>query len=200
MEISEKFYNENFELFSDTRFCLWDIVREFSKNFEKDSYVLDAGCGNGKNMNYFQNSCNIVGIDKCSHFVEICRNKNLKVYLNDVRFLDFDDNTFDFVISIAVIHHFDKEGDRINAVSEMLRVLKKGGKLLITVWAFESDEYSKKKNFELGDNIIKFKSSDRYYYIYDKVSFIKFCNNIDNVDVEISWDRGNWNCILTKKF
>ena len=54
MELSSNFYENNCNKFSDTRFCLWDVVRDFGKQFKKDSYVLDAGCGNGKNIYYFQ--------------------------------------------------------------------------------------------------------------------------------------------------
>ena len=37
----------------------------------------------------------------------------------------------------------------------------------------------------------------RYYYIYDKEGFKDLCKNAyDNV--EITWDRGNWNAIFTK--
>jgi ubiquinone/menaquinone biosynthesis C-methylase UbiE len=49
------------------------------------------------------------------------------------------DNTFDAVISIAVIHHFSNELKRMQAIREMHRILKLGGKLLIYVWAFEQD-------------------------------------------------------------
>lgn len=198
MEISEKFYNNNYKLFSDTRFCLWDIVKEFSNNFCKKSYILDAGCGNGKNIKYFNDKCNIIGIDKCQKFVEICNNQGFNVLNSDIRSLPFEDNSFDFVMSIAVIHHFDKEEDRIKAVNEMLRVLKPNGSLLFTVWAHESDEYSTKKKFTIGDNIVNFKDSERYYYIYNKLMFIDFCNNFRDVNIKISWDRGNWNCILEK--
>ena len=57
----------------------------------------------------------------------------------------------------------------------------------------------KKKNFNIGDNYVKFNNKDivRYYYIYDKQSFRNFCLRAHN-NVEITWDRGNWNAIFTK--
>ena len=94
-------------------------------------------------------------------------------------------------MSIAVVHHFDQEEDRIKAVKEMIRVLKPNGKLLFTVWAYESDEYSCKKKFNIGyfgslyksrglDLIIKLASIDpkNDYYVYGnkkktKLSFSK---------------------------
>jgi SAM-dependent methyltransferase len=201
MQISENFYDNNYKQFSNTRFCLWDIVRDFSNNFKKDSYVLDAGCGNGKNIKYFNDKCKIVGIDKCNGLVDICKKNGYNVIQSDIKSLPFEDNTFDFSMSIAVIHHLDKEEDRVKAVNELLRVIKPGGKLLITVWAFENDDYSKKKKFDIGDNIVKWndrtKISERYYYIYNKLLFNKFCSKIEHNSI-ISYDRGNWNCIFIK--
>jgi ubiquinone/menaquinone biosynthesis C-methylase UbiE len=44
---------------------------------------------------------------------------------------------FDSVISIAVIHHFSTKSLRVAAINEMYRVIKKGGRVLIYVWAYE---------------------------------------------------------------
>jgi len=46
---------------------------------------------------------------------------------------------FDAVISIAVVHHFSTVSLRVQAISEMLRILKPGGTLLIYVWAYEQE-------------------------------------------------------------
>jgi len=200
MEISDNFYETNCQTFSDTRFCLWDVVRDFGEQFTSQSYVLDAGCGNGKNISYFQNKCNMVGIDKSHGLVNICKERNYKVEQGTIGDIDFPDNTFDFVMCIAVIHHIDTEEARINAMKEMIRVLKPGGKILITAWAYESDEYSKRKKFVLGDNLVKFNNEEtmRYYFVYDRIGFNDLCNNIISEELEISWDRGNWNAVFTK--
>ena len=84
MEIATSFYQENAEAFSDTRFCLWDIVRDFGKQFGPTDYVLDAGCGNGKNINYFQNQTTIMGFDKSMPLLEICKKKGYDVFHSDI--------------------------------------------------------------------------------------------------------------------
>ena len=197
--LSDTFYSENSKKFSDTRFCLWDVVRDFGTNFTSNNIVLDAGCGNGKNIRYFKDNCKIVGIDKCNALVQICNDRGYSVQQADINNIPFDSNTFDFIMCIAVVHHIETEQKRVDALKEMIRVLKPGGKLLITCWAYESDEYSKKKNFKIGDNFVKFNKEEilRYYYIYDKEGFKHLCESAyDNV--EITWDRGNWNAIFTK--
>ncbi len=196
-DLSKNFYENNYELFSDTRFCLWDVVKKFSENFKYDSKILDAGCGNGKNIKYFNDKCNIIGIDNCNNLVRLCIDKGYNVVYSDIRKTNFDDNYFDYIISIAVIHHIDSEEGRVEAINELIRILKKNGKLLITLWAFESDEYSSKKKFNCGDNIVKFKDDYRYYYIYDKKMINDFCKKI-NYEYDLFWERGNWNIIITK--
>ena len=201
MQVSTQFYENHAAHFSDTRFCIWDVVRDFGNSrFTPNSVVLDVGCGNGKNMNYFKDKCAMVGIDKSENLTSICQSRGLNVACADVSNIPYEDNSFDYIICIAVIHHLDSEEKRIEAVNEMLRVLKPGGHALITVWAYESDKYSKKKKFVLGDNIVSFgkENASRYYYIYDRSMFSNFMNRIQCKDKDFMWERGNWNAIFVK--
>ena len=51
-------------------------MRKFVDVIPENSKVLDAGCGNGKNMNYIKNkSIDVVGIDFSEKLLEICKNK-----------------------------------------------------------------------------------------------------------------------------
>ena len=197
MEIATSFYQENAEAFSDTRFCLWDVVRDFGKQFTKDDYVLDAGCGNGKNINYFQNQTKIVGFDKSMPLLEICKKKGYDVFHSDILDIAIDDESFHYIICIAVIHHLDSPQKHISAIHELMRLLKPNGQLLVTLWAFESDDYSKKKNFQKGGNIVKFNQAERYYYIYDEMMVKELLDKL-NYNSTYYWERGNWNLIFTK--
>lgn len=51
--------------------------------------------------------------------------------------LPFRDECFDAVLSLSVIHHFATAERRIRAIRELARILKVGGKIIISVWAFE---------------------------------------------------------------
>ncbi|RHN74032.1 putative tRNA (carboxymethyluridine(34)-5-O)-methyltransferase [Medicago truncatula] len=46
----------------------------------------------------------------------------------------------DAAISIAVLHHLSTENRRRKAIEELVRVVKKGGLVLITVWAVEQED------------------------------------------------------------
>lgn len=195
MELSvQKFYNSNSKRFSQTRYSVWESVKKFNDKINTNTKILDAGCGNGKNMIYFQNKGHIVkGIDFSNNLLKICEDKNLDVKHSDIRHLPFNDNEFDNTISIAVIHHLSTDQDRINAINELIRVTKPNGKILITVWAIEQEEHSRRK-FKLGDNIVPFEDSIRYYHIFNEATFLDLIKHF-NID-EYFWEKGNWNVII----
>lgn len=62
---------------------------------------------------------------------------NFQVVLCDNLALPFRDETFDACLSIAVVHHFATAERRVRAIRELARVLRIGGKLIISVWAME---------------------------------------------------------------
>ena len=126
MELSvQKFYNSNSKRFSQTRYSVWESVKNFNNLIKSKSKILDAGCGNGKNMIYFKkNGHTFKGIDFSDSLLKICKAKDLDVLNSDIRSLPFENNTFDNTISIAVIHHLSNNNDRIKAIEELLRVTK----------------------------------------------------------------------------
>ena len=189
-----QFYNNNYEKFDNSRYSIWKAVRNFVDNIAEDSLVLDAGCGNGKNMLYMQaRDIKVIGIDFCDRLLNICKEKVLNVKYADVRNIPFENNTFDYVISIAVIHHLSIESDRRKAIDEMLRVCKPNGKILVSVWALEQDKNSRFK-FTLGDNIVKWDDTTRYYHIHSKDTITDLLQSY-NVE-SIFLDKGNWYFII----
>jgi SAM-dependent methyltransferase len=55
----------------------------------------------------------------------------VEVQTGDMRQIPFADNTFDVVVSRAAIHNLYETADRAQAISEIARVLKPGGRALI---------------------------------------------------------------------
>ena len=64
--------------------------------------------------------------------------------------LPHPDGTFDFAISIAVIHHFATEERRIEAVQHILSKLREGGEALIYCWALEQE--TSRRGYKEGDD------------------------------------------------
>ena len=190
------FYNSYSERFSQTRYAVWDVVKNFNSSIDPKSKILDAGCGNGKNMAYLQNEGHTInGIDFSDSLLDICKEKSLNVKNSDIRNLPFQDNTFDYVISIAVIHHLSSYCEQDNAIRELLRVTRKGGKVLFTVWAVEQDEHSR-RYLESGPNLIPFEDTVRYYYVFNKKTFQELISRY-TVD-KFFLEKSNWNAILIK--
>ena len=191
--------------FDVTRTSVWKDVQIFVDSFEKNSYVLDAGCGNGKNM--YRKDCMFVGGDFCKNFLEMIKSKNHQGIQINVKFLPFRNNTFDYTLCIAVIHHIKEKYDQIKAIRELIRVTKKRGKILLSVWEAHG-KYNK------GDNLIKWtlqkkynkngKNKDtnynRYYYMFDGNEL--YNDIIKNIkDVIIESYKSNYNnrfIVLTK--
>ncbi|KAF4532852.1 hypothetical protein B566_EDAN001455, partial [Ephemera danica] len=115
---------------------VWPRVRHFLQDLEPGSLVCDVGCGSGKylhvNPDVFK-----VGGDRCSRLTELAREKEHEVMVCDNLALPFRDDSFDAVLSVAVVHHFATTERRVNALRELARVLRIGGRLLISVWAME---------------------------------------------------------------
>lgn len=74
----------------------------------------------------------------------------MQVALCDNLELPFRDNSFDAVLSLAVVHHFATTERRVGAIKELARILRIGGRVIITVWALEQ----KQRRFESQDVLI----------------------------------------------
>ena len=57
--------------------------------------------------------------------------------------LPYSSNRFDAALSIAVLHHITTPARRIHMLKELLRILRPGGKALVTVWATEQEDTKK---------------------------------------------------------
>ena len=95
--------------------------------------LLDAGCGTGwLTKKAIEKGAKVTSVDISSKLVDITLKKNPKTtpVISSILDLPFDSNSFDYVISSDVIEHTP---DPYEATIELIRVLKPGGKLCITV-------------------------------------------------------------------
>lgn len=125
--------------FSSTRFAKWPKVAEFLSSLAKGSLVFDVGCGNGKYLGFNQD-CFFIGCDISAPLVNICYDRGHEVLVADAVNIAYRDNFADAAISIAVLHHLSTETRRRKAIEELVRVVRKGGLVLITVWAAEQED------------------------------------------------------------
>ncbi|CAD5228757.1 unnamed protein product [Bursaphelenchus xylophilus] len=141
--LESKYVNEVYENIADhfdiTRFSRWPAFSNFLSSFAEFSVLLDAGCGNGK---YLAGDDKLVriGSDICHGLLKIAYQKSCAVVRCDNLSLAFKNNSFDGVLCAAVIHHFSTEERRVFALKEITRVLRVGGRALVSGWAMDQAE------------------------------------------------------------
>ncbi|MCK4669667.1 MAG: class I SAM-dependent methyltransferase [Nanoarchaeota archaeon] len=109
-------------------------LSEALKEVGRPKKLLHAGCGDGLYDKYLKKRAKeIVSFDLNKGDIQIATainpEKNVKYYIGDVGNIPYKDNTFDCIICIDVLEHIK---DEKKAISELTRVLKKGGRLIVT--------------------------------------------------------------------
>jgi tellurite methyltransferase len=123
------------EQFGEIDIYLFDQI--LKERFALNTKILDAGCGGGRNLVWFlRNNYEVFGIDENADAVEYCRQLAKELTLDSltenfqvspVEKITFADNSFDLVISSAVLH-FAKDENHFHAMfDEMWRVLRPNG-------------------------------------------------------------------------
>jgi SAM-dependent methyltransferase len=106
-----------------------EVVRRHLKEKQVDKLLI-APCGTGMDFDYLSNlAFQVYGIDLSATAVEKCSPK-MNVKTGDILDSGYPDETFDLIASPLFFHHLLKFGfDAF--LKEFLRILKKGGRLVI---------------------------------------------------------------------
>lgn len=97
--------------------------------------LFDEAVGEGLYPELRTAGATVVGIDVSTAVVTEVKRKysELEAEVGDVRHLRFAEASFDVVISNSTLDHFDSLADVAAALSELHRVLRPGGTLLVTL-------------------------------------------------------------------
>jgi SAM-dependent methyltransferase len=204
MDIHEVYDNIAHD-FDRTRFQVWPIIKKFINSLPANCTIADIGCGNGKNIDLSRKDINYKGMDISSEFVKICIKKGLDVIQGNILNIPFENNQFDNSMSIAVIHHLFDRMDRVKAISELLRITKKDGFVLLYVWAFNQPEKSKRK-FSSYDEMVPYKTISgeiyyRYYHLYQENELESEVIEVKDYNcdiIESDYEYGNYYVIIKK--
>jgi ubiquinone/menaquinone biosynthesis C-methylase UbiE len=99
---------------------------------ESGQIAIDVGCAEGILLEKFLNKYpqkKMIGVDVRLDSVMICREHNLPALVSDVYSLSFKDNSIDHCFFMHTLEHLNHD----EALSEIRRVLKPGGSVIITV-------------------------------------------------------------------
>jgi ubiquinone/menaquinone biosynthesis C-methylase UbiE len=162
---------------------------------DKSGFILDLGCGSGRNFKCISSKSLLYAVDFSEEMVSYAKEQAQKLKLNaDVSLsiassLPFKDNMFDCAIFVATLHCIESASDRLKAVKELFRVLKPGSQALVTVWSKNHARISNKTKDQCipwGLNGIKLQ---RYYYIYDQDEFVNLLKSVGFDIVSVQEDN-----------
>ncbi len=177
------------ELFGEIDIYLFD---QFLKNrFAPEMKILDAGCGGGRNLVYFLRSgFPVFAVDQNPEAIEYVRRlaqtlapdvsspENFRVAA--IEKMPFPDETFDVVISCAVLHFADDERHFNRMLREMWRVLKPSGmlfaRLASTIGIEDKVEKIAERRYLLPDG------SERF--LVDEAMLTAATENLDGTFIE----------------
>ena len=134
--------------------------------------------------------------DNCEYILSNCLNIPLL------------DNSIDYIMSIAVIHHLSTPNRRLASLMEIYRVLKIGGKSLIYAWAKEQPKFKNESSQDVFvkwnlqkkySNLNQDETFYRYYHLFKKNELELLINKINGIKIiESGSQSNNWYCIIQK--
>jgi ubiquinone/menaquinone biosynthesis C-methylase UbiE len=180
----------------------------------KGGRLLNIGCGHGADFLPFNPAFQSVGLDFSREMLVQANRygtkfkRRFELVKGDAAELPFQDDIFESVIAVAVVHHLRMPERRALAFSEIRRVLKPGGEAFITVWNRGQPRFW----FAGREAIVAWRLRDgpvkRYHYLYTYRSLSRALKSagleIVSLRPESAWKR--WPaffsrniCVLVRK-
>lgn len=143
-------------------------------NKDKNIKAVDIGTGTGNLASLFiKQGVKIIGIEPSKKMRAIARKKIKNTPVLKGHFLDIPlkDKSIDLIVSSLAFHHLT-ESEKTCAITEMKRVLKPKGKIVIADLMFRNKECKKKIKEELirkGKQDMIDAINDEYYGLFDSL-------------------------------
>ncbi len=139
-----KFYDFLDEHFEKIRYA--KIRKGLLKNI--NGKILDAGCGTGRNFEYYNKKADVIGVDNSEKMLEVARKRiigskaKISVIEMDLRKLSLGDNTFDNIVASFALCVMN-EKDELLALNELIRVAKRGARLYFLEYVYSQNPIRK---------------------------------------------------------
>jgi len=218
-------YEEIAEHYNETRkkhlSPLWDELKKICDLVEDWQSVLDVGCGNGRLLELFKDKkINYLGIDSSKELIGFAKKRFPEYKFIEGNILDLGEIkeiNFNYVFSIAVLHHLPGKDLRVKALRQLKNKVKEDGRIVITVWAMWGQEKFRKiiikfillkligKNkMDVGDILFDWKNSKgeviskRYYHAFRKRELKKIVKKAGLKIEKIYKDKFNYYLMIKK--
>ena len=164
-----------------------------------DEHVLDLGCGTGELLARVAAkypSVRLTGLDPVPEMLEVARSKlrpDVDLRVGWANELPWPDETFDVVVSCNMFHYITHP---VAALTEMERVLRPGGRIIITDWC---DDYLACRVCSVYLRL----TSRAHYKTYRQAECVSLLEQAGHADAsveryKISWLWGLMTAIATK--
>ncbi len=121
--------------FDRTRQRTWPVVDDFVAQLPPRQRVLDLMAGTGRHTKLLVDAGHdAVWLDWSRPAARLAAERGLQTVVGDATALPFGDASFDAAVYIAGLHGIPDPDARAASMRELRRVLRPGGRALVTVW------------------------------------------------------------------
>ena len=224
LKIVERNYEEAASEFSDSRkrkSRSWEKLKEICSGIKDWQSILDMGCGNGRLLVLLENKkINYLGIDNSKELIALAKKRfpgNKFIVGNILDLGEIKELNFNYVFSVAVLHHLPGRDLRIKALRQLKNKIKEDGRIVITVWAMWKQKrfikiiikfillkLIRKNKMDIGDILFDWKNSQgekvskRYYHAFSRRELKKIAKKAGLKIEKIYKDKFNYYLILKK--
>ncbi|MCK5241045.1 class I SAM-dependent methyltransferase [bacterium] len=152
------------------QYLVTQLFKKYSRaktNFEAPLRILDIGCAAGGTLFYLSQWGEIWGLDISSEAIALCEFRGIPqerlVLGNAESMMQFEEQSFDLVTAVEILEHLEHPE---KALREILRVLKPGGTLIITVpadmklWSERDERLGHRHRYTVADLIASVAQAD----------------------------------------
>ncbi|MFC6717427.1 class I SAM-dependent methyltransferase [Natrialbaceae archaeon GCM10025810] len=171
---------------------------------------LDLGCGNCRHAEVLVDRLEpslVIGLDVSRGLLETGRERaddrgfGVSLVQGDAARLPLAANAVDIAVYVATLHHLPTREARLESLGELARVLKPGGRALVSAWSTAHDRFDADRDAPEGfDTTIEWtlpggEPVDRFYHIYSPAEFEAdlTASGIETLEREVS----SGNCYAT---
>jgi SAM-dependent methyltransferase len=165
------YYELNAEAYAESARLTWDreAIEAFSKLIPQHGKILDAGCGFGRDLEYFsKNGFDAEGFDGASKMVSLARNRlegtSAQAWQSDFRFLNLKKEYYDGIWAMESLVHLPPVVC-LRVVQNFFSALKRGGTLFASFAV--SDQSTHREDRADGTS----KNPPRHIYSYPQSEF-----------------------------